>query len=449
VRTSIGISITGSSRGITSRHASTGSDERTRLGTIRAALRAAFTGPLYDAADDAHTMTFGRRRLRVLTIVDCLMTSGAEILATQIAAGLDTGRFESIVCSTRPSAPEHVAALRGQGTEVLELGRRSKLDVWRWWPLVRLLRSGRVDIVHAHKFGSNLWAAVLSPLADVPVLLAHEHTWSFAGQPLRRIVDREVITRASTAFLAVSESDRRKMIEIEGIPAEKIRFVPNGIPDQPPGDRRRARAELGIPPDAPVVGTVCALRPQKAVEIALAAVARLATEQPEVRFVVVGDGPERPRLERDAERLGVRVHFLGRRPNTEIPDLVAAMDVVVSSSRFEGTPLAVLEWMAAGRAIVATDVGGVPALIDDGVEGVLVPPLDAATLSAAIARLLGDPIERERLGSAARLRQQKEFRLEHTLDILQALYETLYWTSPHGLREQSAGRGPARSEPPR
>lgn len=394
-------------------------------------------------------MTSARRRLRVLTIVDCLMTSGAEILATQIAAGLDNDRFESIVCSTRPSAPEHVAALRGHASDVLELGRRSKVDVWRWWPLVRLLRSGRVDIVHAHKFGSNLWAAALSPLADIPVLLAHEHTWSFTGKPLRRVVDRELIARVSTAFLAVSESDRRKMIEIEHIPPEKTRFVPNGIPDQPRGDGMRARTELGIPHDAPVVGTVCALRPQKAVEIALAAVARLATEQPDVRFVVVGDGPELPRLQRDAERLRVRAHFLGRRPNTEIPDLVAAMDVVVCSSRFEGTPLAVLEWMAAGRAIVATDVGGVPALIDDGVEGVLVPPLDAAALAAAIARLLGDPMERERLGSAARLRQQKEFRLEHTLDILQELYETLYWTSPHGLREQSAGHGPARSEPAR
>lgn len=399
-------------------------------------------------------MTGAQRRLRVLTIVDCLMTSGAEILATQIASGLDSDRFESIVCSTRPSAPEHVAALRGRGTDVLELGRRSKLDVWRWRPLVRLLRSGRVDIVHAHKFGSNLWAAALSPLADVPVLLAHEHTWSFAGKPLRRIVDRELIARASTAFLAVSESDRRKMIEIERIPPEKTRFIPNGIPDQPPGDGLHARAELGIPPDAPVVGTVCALRPQKAVEIALAAVARLATAQPEVRFVVVGDGPELPRLERDAARLGVRAHFLGRRPNTEIPDLVGAMDVVVCSSRFEGTPLAVLEWMAAGRAIVATDVGGIPALIDDGVEGLLVPPLDVAALTGAIARLLGDPIARERLGSAARLRQQKEFRLEHTLDILQTLYETLYWASPSGLREKSFGRGPARtegarSEPPR
>jgi glycosyltransferase involved in cell wall biosynthesis len=383
-------------------------------------------------------MTFPRRRLCVVTTVDGLMTSGAEILATRIALGLDRDRFESIICSTRPSAPEHVTAARLSGIEVLELGRRSKLDIWRWSPFVRLLRSGRVDVVHSHKFGSNLWTAALSPLSDVPVLLAHEHTWSFSGKPLRRMVDRELIARAATTFLAVSASDRQKMIEIERIPQGKVRFVPNGIPDPIPGDGARVRAMLDIPPTAPVVGTVCALRPQKAVEVALEAVARLVAEQPELRFVVVGDGPERPRLERDAARLGCRAQFLGRRANTEIPDLVAAMDVAVCSSSFEGTPLAVLEWMAAGKAIVATDVGGIPAVIEHGAEGLLVPPHDPAALSAAIGRLLENPAERARLGSAARRRQQAEFRLEHTLDILQEMYETLYWTSPHGLREQGA-----------
>src|SRR5205085_2728317 len=113
-------------------------------------------------------MTESRPRLCVLIVIDRMMTSGAEILATQIAVGLDPSRFESIICSTRSSAPEHVAMARAAGIEVLELKRRSKLDVWRWSPLVRLLRSGRVDIVHAHKFGSNLWAAVLSPFSSAP-----------------------------------------------------------------------------------------------------------------------------------------------------------------------------------------------------------------------------------------------------------------------------------------
>jgi glycosyltransferase involved in cell wall biosynthesis len=374
-------------------------------------------------------MTESRTRLCVLTVIDRMMTSGAEILATQIALGLDRSRFESILCSTRSSAPEHVAMARRAGIEVLELERRSKFDVWRWSPLVRLLRSGRVDIVHAHKFGSNLWAAVLSQFAAVPVLLAHEHTWSFEGKPLRRLIDREVIARRATAFLAVSEADKEKMIDIERIPSKKIRYVPNGIPDQPKGDRELVRARLGIPADAPVIGTVCALRPQKALHVALQAVASLADGRPDLRFLVVGDGPERARLERDSSVLGARAVFLGHVPPAEVPDFVAAMDVLVCSSIFEGTPLAVLEWMAAGKAIVATRVGGIPVLIDDGVEGLLVSPNDSASLGNAIDRLLRDPDERNRLGMAARRRQQTEFRLERTVDVLQHLYESLYRAS--------------------
>jgi glycosyltransferase involved in cell wall biosynthesis len=359
-------------------------------------------------------------------MVDSLMTSGAEILATQIALGLDQSRFESTLCSTRASSPEHVETARRAGVEVLELDRRSRVDVWRWAPLLRLLRSGRVDVLHAHKIGSNVWAAIFSYLADVPVVIAHEHTWSFEGRRLRRLADRELIARRATAFLAVSESDRQKMIEVEGIPGEKIRFVPNGIPDRSLGDGRRIRGELGLPAAATVVGTVCALRPQKAVDVALDAAARLTADYPLLRFLVVGDGPERPWLERAAERLGAPALFVGRRPHEEIPDLLAAMDVVVSSSSFEGTPLAVLEWMAAARPIVATRVGGIPSIIDDGAQGLLVPPGDAAALAAALARLLGDPGERRRLGEAARRRQQAEFRLQRTIDTLEELYETLF-----------------------
>ena len=124
-----------------------------------------------------------RRRLRVLTMIDCMMTSGAEIFATRIALALDPQRFESTIASTRASAPAHIATARAAGVRVIELNRRSKLDVWGWAPLVRLLRSGEIDVVHAHKIGSNMWAAALSHVVDMPVLIAHEHTWSFTGNP--------------------------------------------------------------------------------------------------------------------------------------------------------------------------------------------------------------------------------------------------------------------------
>jgi glycosyltransferase involved in cell wall biosynthesis len=145
-----------------------------------------------------------------------------------------------------------------------------------------------------------------------------------------------------------------------------------------------------------------------------------------LRFVIVGDGPERGRLERLAVELGVPTIFLGNRPNDEVPDLLAAMDVLVMSSRFEGMPLAVLEWMAAAKPIVASRVGGIPSMVEHEQEALLVPPRDYAAFAQAIGRLLDDPAERQRLGDAARRRQQAEFRFEHTLDLLKSLYERLY-----------------------
>lgn len=382
-------------------------------------------------------------RLCVLTVIDGLMTAGAETVATRIALGLDSNRFKSIICSTRASRPEHVAAARAEGIEVLELNRRSKADVWRWWPLVRLLRSGRIDIVHAHKFGSNLWAALLVPRSPLPVLLAHEHSWSYEGT-LRRLVDREVIARRAEAIVAVSPMDRSRMIELERIPASKVVFIPNGIPDRPAGDRVRVRRELGLAPSDPVVGTVCGLRPEKELATVLRALGRLAPHRPTLRFVVVGDGPERGRLERLAEELGVPTIFLGHRPNSEVPDLLAAMDVLVCSSRFEGMPLAVLEWMAAGKAIVASRVGGIPSIIDHQQEAVLVPPRDHVAFADEIGRLLDDPAERRRLGQAARRRQRAEFRFERTIDLLEALYERLYADAAmqvHGPKPADVSRG--------
>jgi glycosyltransferase involved in cell wall biosynthesis len=315
----------------------------------------------------------------------------------------------------------------------------SKVDIWRWRPLVQLLRSGRVDIVHAHKFGSNLWAAILKPQGPQPVLIAHEHSWSYEGM-LHRMVDRELIARRADAVVAVSPTDRLRMIELERIPPEKVVYVPNGIPDRPLGDPEPLRRELGLTSTDPVVGTVCGLRPEKELETALRALALLAPHSAGLRFLVVGDGPERLRLERVAGDLGVPTTFLGHRPNDQVPDLLAAMDVLVLSSRFEGMPLALLEWMAAGKAIVASRVGGIPAVVEEGEEALLVPPRDYVGFADAIGRLLDDPAERRRLGEAAQRRQRAQFRFDQTIAQLENLYERLSATR---LQGHVASRGSA------
>ena len=360
-------------------------------------------------------------------MIDRLAPSGAEIFASRVAEELDPARFERILCVTRPSPPELVEPLERAGVRVLQLGRRSRLDVWRWWPLVRLLRRERVEILHSHKFGSNVWAAPIARLARVPVLVAHEHTWSYEGQWLRRFLDRRLVSRAAAVVLTVSEADRRRMIELEGVDPAKVDYLPSGVRPHAPSGRRNVRAELGLAPAAPLVGTVCGLRPQKALEVLVRAAQRLAAEVPGARVLIVGEGPERARLEALIGELGLErtVTLLGAWPAEDVADFVEALDVGVLSSRFEGMPLALLELLAAGKPVVATAVGGVPDLVEDGVHGLLVPPGDPPALADALVTLLRDPERRAAMGAAGRERQRSAFDFSAMVRRLEQRYEEL------------------------
>lgn len=374
-------------------------------------------------------------RLRTLTLVDRLSPSGgAERLAMRLAIGLDPDRFERTLCITRwppsdqPAAQVEAAVdeVARAGVRLLTLERSGPGDVRAWRPLLSALRDEPVDVLHAHKFGSNLWGAVFGRRAGVPVVIAHEHTWSFRGQPVRRLLDRQVVGRLADVVITVSREDRRRMIELEGMDPKKLVYLPNGLPPGRPPSGRDVRAELGIGPDDPVVGCVTRLRPQKAPEVLVRTAALLAPRFARLRVLVAGEGPERPRLEALIEELGLGgvVTLLGLRD--DVPDLLAAVDVAVSSSAWEGSPLAVMEYMEAARPVVATRVGGLPELIEDGVHGVLVAPGDPRALADATATLLEDPARAAAMGRRARERRRSEFGLDTMVHRLERLYVDLH-----------------------
>jgi glycosyltransferase involved in cell wall biosynthesis len=374
------------------------------------------------------------RRLKVLTLTDQLvyLGGGAERVAMEIATRLDQSRFESLFCASRywegarsDLVQDAERRMDEAGVRYFGLGRRSSTDLYRWLSLRRILRRERVDVLHAHMFGSNVGGTVIGRLARVPVIVAHEHTWSFKGRPLRRFVDREVIGRGSSVFIAVSRDDQRKMIEIERVNPEKVLHVPNGIAPPPPPSGADVRAELGIPAGAPVIGTVSVLRPQKALDVFIRASAELLRDDPDLRVLLAGDGPLKGELTELVHGLGVQDRLLMLGYRSDSPDVMAALDVAVSSSAFEGSPLAVMEYMESARPIVATRVGGVPDLIEDGVHGLLVEPGDVTGLAAAIRRMLADPEAARRMGEAARERRRREFTVELMVRRLEALYGRL------------------------
>jgi glycosyltransferase involved in cell wall biosynthesis len=365
-------------------------------------------------------------RLRLLILIDNLVdTGGAERFALGLATHLPPERFEITVCSTRRSEPAAEAMLAAIPIRHLAITRQSKRETHRVAALVALMARERFDIVHAHMFGSNLWGSVLGRLFRVPVVLAHETTWSYEGNPVRRWADGLLIGRLVTRFLAVSSLDARRMVEIERVPAEKVLVMPNAYIPSPGAPDTDLRADLGLDPAAPLMVVVSRLRPQKALSVLLDAVPQVLASVPDAHLAIAGDGETRADLERQARRLSIeeRVHFLGRRDDVDA--LLRAADVAVMSSDYEGTPLVAYECLANGTPLVATAVGGLPDIIDDGRTGLLVPPRDPAALAGALVAVLSDGERRAAMSAAARARGD-EFTIDRVAASFAALYETLY-----------------------
>jgi glycosyltransferase involved in cell wall biosynthesis len=372
---------------------------------------------------------------------------GAERVARDLLVELDPERFERVLFLSRPPDPGDrtgelvVADLRRRGVAVRSLKRRFKYDPLAWWPLFQALRRERIDVLHTHAFGQNAWGSVIGRLTRVPVVIAHEHNWAFSGRALRPLIDRELIARCASAMIVVSGEARRRMIEVERIPPERLVLLPNGIRALPPSDRHAVRADLGVDEDDPVIGTVCIIRSEKALDVLLRAAALLIRDFPRLRVLIVGDGPDRARTEATTHQLGLEGHVLVTGHRTDVPDLLAAMDVAVLSSDYEGSPLSMLEFMDAGKPIVATRVGGIPEAIEEGVHGVLVPPRDEAGLAAALRGVLRDPDAAREMGARAQDRCRREFSLDRTVESLELLYEQLYRSATTTARSAALQTG--------
>jgi glycosyltransferase involved in cell wall biosynthesis len=342
-------------------------------------------------ASDASPTEHGASKRRVVMLVDRMSRGGgAERAMVALATHLPPERFEVTVVTTRPAAGPLVDTLLAHGLRHVSLGRRGRFDIAPFGRLVALLRTERIDVLHAHMFGSNFWGAVIGRIAGVPAVVAHEHSWSYEGEPVRRFLDGHVIGRLADAFVAVSERDRDRMTKLEGVPREKIVVLPNPYLRRPRDESVDVRAQLGISAAAPLVATAAILRPEKALEVLLEAFAQLSQKIPQARLAIAGHGNCRDALERKARDLGIfeRVHFLGWWD--DVGGLLEAADVAAISSDREGAPLFALECMAHRTPLVSTDVGQVVGML--GSQGVTtVPTRDASAMAGALMTLLRDP----------------------------------------------------------
>jgi glycosyltransferase involved in cell wall biosynthesis len=366
------------------------------------------------------------RRLRVLFVINQVAAwGGAERFAAGLAAHMPRERIEPWVCCTRSGDEAAVSALIDAGVRYVCLGRRAKWDVHRLMPLVGLVRREQFDVIHSHMFGSNVWSSLTGRACRVPVIIAHEHNWSYSGDRLRMWLDGHMISRFATCFVAVSEANRQRMIKLEGVPADRIRVIPTAyVPHVGPANGD-IRGELGLPSDAQLIGVAAVMRKEKALEVMLDAHARLVRRMPGVHLVIAGDGPCRPALESQINRLGIaeHVHLLGRR--NDVDRILAHVDVGALSSDWEGSPLFVFECKAARVPVVATAVGGVTELVQTGRTGLLVPPRDPDALAESIEQILRDRDLSERLAGEA-AKDLEQYEIGAVANRFADLYEKLW-----------------------
>jgi glycosyltransferase involved in cell wall biosynthesis len=363
------------------------------------------------------------RRARVLMLLDSLdaHVGGGERFAAGLATHLPADRVQVSFCATRRIDARWSRILTDAGVPHFSLGRQRATDVLPFRRLGGYLRGHEIEILHGHKFGSNVWATVVGRLAGVPIVIGHEQTWSYEGDPVRRFLDGQLIGRFADRFVAVSSADRERMIALEGVPAAKTVLELNGFVPRPQPGTADLRAELGLPADAPIVGTVCMLRHQKALHVLLDAFAQVRAVRPDAHLVIGGDGECRDELEAQARQLGLNgsAHFLGLREDVDA--ILPAFTVAAMSSDYEGTPLFAFECMAAGVPLVATNVGGLPDMLDHERSALLVPRRDPGALADALRTLLDDEPRREAQAKAAHARIDR-----YTMDAVAGRFADLY-----------------------
>ena len=395
-------------------------------------------------------------RIRVNALIDSLGTGGAEMLLAEFAGradgvGIDLGVTHLNTRFGRLAADR----MRAEGIEPELVPVSSMVGARSFARLRRHLSRAAPDLVHTHLGTSDCIGSVAAWSLGIPaVSTLHAAEW-VAESPraaVRLKLSAVARRRCAARIIAVSENAKAAYLATGWDVPERVAVIHNGIAGKPaPGAGRALREELGIAADAPLVAMVSSLRPEKAHDVALAAVPALRQRFPGLRMLISGDGPMRPRLEPLVRAAGDAVVMAGHRE--DVMAVLDAADVLLHSSRMEAFPTVLLEAMAASVPIVATAVGGTPEIVTDGESGLLVaPPPDATRLAAAVGRLLEDEALRRRLAAGARERFARSFTQQRWLQDTRTLYEEVLAEGGRGrvrsaLRRGAAGSASGRAEP--
>jgi glycosyltransferase involved in cell wall biosynthesis len=364
--------------------------------------------------------------LRILQLSAPTALAGAERVMLNFLQHYDTSTFSVRVASYlnhQRLDNSFTAALEEQGIphDKIPIGNTSL--VWQVRQTVALIRREAIDIVHTHGYRSDFIGLIAARVAGIPIV-STVHGWTPVSIKLRgyQMLDRFCLKRFDS-IICVSRRLHEEFVQL-GISADRVIYLPNAVslPEQIPGRRDTARQRLGVTAQEKIIVAIGRLSPEKGLDILLAAYARQFGSDRGVRLILVGDGPELVELKSLAGRLGIAEQVLFAGFSADVAGYYAAADLFVMSSHTEGFPMALLEAMAWGLPVLATAVGGIPDIIQDGKDGCLVPPGDEERLSAAMGHLLGDRGLAGNMGQMARQTITERFAADQWARALESVY---------------------------
>jgi len=369
------------------------------------------------------------KKIKLLIIIESLAVGGAEGQVYELVKGLDKNQYEPVVCSLTKGGI-YVEKIRNEGVKVITIANRLRGVPWKLPKIIKVLRKERFDIVHNQMFVAGLFGTLIGKLLSVPVVINSVLSLGFTVNWYRRPI-KCLLYKISDCVIVNSEKIKSLLIHYRIVKKDKIWRIYNGVdietfhPKSNGSSVSKLRNELGIASgDYHVIGILARLTPVKNHRCLLRAIPDIQEEFPKTVFLVIGNGPLEKMLKQFAKDLHIIEHirFLGERKDTH--ELLRLMDLSVLCSLREGFSNSILEAMAAGIPVVASNMGGNSEAIVDGVTGFLFNPTDPAALAERVKEILKNKRRMRQMGLAGRKRAESLFSISRMVREYEGIYQS-------------------------
>lgn len=345
-----------------------------------------------------------RKAINIMFVTPCFGVGGLEQVVLNILQFLDRDKFNPLLCTLlEPDECMYEEAKR-LDLPCHTVKKKPGIDYLLPFKLREIFNKEKIDLINSHDIGATLYAAPAARLCGIKRIVHTDHSQILTKRKHLKMY-RWLMGSLVSSSITVSEALERHLVNELGISAKKVKTIPNGIDVKKyavNGDIEYLKKAFGLGEDESVVGSIGRLTAQKGYEYLLKAFKMVLGDKPETRLIIVGDGDERSSLEEIAKDLGIRKKVIFTGIRRDIPNLLWLFDVFVLSSLWEGQPITIIEAMAAGKAIVVTDVGDNAEILGQGKRGLIVPSKDPVSLANSITLLLNDRQLAGRLGAEAR-----------------------------------------------